>query len=345
MTNVTLFPFADVWWVYPVFTIFVVVLLLLDLGVFHRKAHVVQFREALTWTCIWMFLALLFNISLYFFALWKFEQDPRLMALPGFVPQAEAKRIALEFLSGYVVEETLSVDNMFVFVLVFSYFRIPQAYQHRILFYGILGAIFFRAIFIALGSLLLQYTWVVWIFGAFLIYSGIRMAFSSTDEGIDFENNFVLKLFSRWLPVSRQLYGSKFFAFEDGRRVATPLLLTLAFVEASDIVFAVDSVPAVFALTREPLVVFTSNIFAILGLRSIYFLLAGAVNRFHLLHYGLAIILVFVGLKMVWLNQAFGGHFPTVWSLVIICGVLGASMGFSLLFPPKQSVLHLPPEA
>jgi tellurite resistance protein TerC len=333
--NIILFPFAEYWWFYLAFTLFVMLLLLVDLGVFNRKAHVVGFREALRATMAWMALAGAFNYAFYRYALWKFALDPRLQSLPGFNAAVEAKEAALEFLSGYVVEQTLSVDNMFVFVLVFAYFRIPPQYQHRVLFYGILGAIVFRSIFIALGSLLLGYTWVIWLFGAFLIYTGVKMLFAKDDDQPDLADNPLLQLVRRFVPVTAQLYGPKFFIEDRGKRAATPMFLTLILLEASDIVFAVDSVPAIFALTREPLIVFTSNIFAILGLRSMYFLLAGAVHRFHLLRYGLAIILIFIGLKMAWLNDAFQGHFPTGISLGIIGGVLGLSIGLSLLFPKK----------
>lgn len=336
--NILLFPFAEYWWLYIAFTLLVIVLVAFDLVVFHRKSHSIGFREAMTSTLAWMTLAAIFNYAFYQFALWKFATDARLLAIPGFNSALEAKEAALEFLSGYVVEETLSVDNMFVFVLVFAYFRIPTQYQHRVLFYGILGAIIFRSIFIALGSLLLGYTWVIWLFGGFLVFTGAKMLFAKDDDQPDLEHNVLLNLVRRFIPVTSQLYGPKFFIEDQGKRVATPLFLTLILLEASDIVFAVDSVPAIFALTREPLIVFTSNIFAILGLRSMYFLLAGAVHRFHLLRYGLAIILIFIGLKMAWLNEAYKGHFPTGVSLGIIGGVLGLSIALSLLFPRKEPV-------
>jgi tellurite resistance protein TerC len=336
--NVVLFPFNEYWWFYGAFTVLVLVLVTVDLGVFHRKAHMISAREALMSTLAWVTLAGIFNFAFYKYALWKFATDPRLQAIPGFDAAREAKEAALEFLSGYVVEETLSVDNMFVFVLVFAYFRIPPQYQHRVLFYGIMGAIIFRSIFIALGSLLLGYTWVIWLFGGFLVFTGIKMFFASDDDQPDLENNPLLALVRKVMPVTAQLYGPKFFIQDQGKRAATPLFLTLVLMEASDIVFAVDSVPAIFALTREPLIVFTSNIFAILGLRSMYFLLAGAVHRFHLLRYGLAIILTFIGLKMAWLNQLYDGHFPTGISLGIIGGVLGTSIALSLAFPKKPPI-------
>ena len=331
---IVLFPFAEYWWFYLAFTALVVFLVLFDLILFHRKARAINFREATALTLGWMALAGVFNFAFYRYALWKFAVDPRLQAMPGFDAAKEAKDAALQFLSGYVVEETLSVDNMFVFVLVFAFFRIPPHLQHRVLFYGIMGAIIFRSIFIALGSLLLGYTWVIWLFGGFLIVTGVRMLFSGGDAEPDLEHNRMVGLVRRFVPVTNELHGSNFFITrEDGKRFATPLFLTLILLEASDIVFAVDSVPAIFALTSEPLIVFTSNIFAILGLRAMYFLLAGAVHRFHLLSYGLAIILIFIGLKMAWLNQLFDGHFPTSLSLGIIAGVLAVSIGLSLAFP------------
>jgi len=228
------------------------------------------------------------------------------------------------------VEKVLSLDNIFVFVVVFTFFAIPAIYQHRVLFYGILGALVFRAIFIALGSALLQYHWVILLFGGLLILTGLKMMFAP-ERKIDPDRNPVVRLFRRFVPVTPELYGQRFFVRLKGVLYATPLFVALLFVEISDIIFAIDSVPAIFALTREPMIVFTSNIFAMLGLRSLYFLLAGAVERFALLKYGLALVLVFVGLKMVWLNDAFGGKFPIGWSLGIIGVVIATSIVFSLL--------------
>jgi tellurite resistance protein TerC len=329
---IELFPFSEYWWFYAAFTGFVLLLLALDLGVFHREAHEVRFREAATWSVVWVALAMLFNFLLYRYALWKFPRDARLAALPGFDPSDAAWRVSLEFLTGYVVEKSLSVDNIFVFVLVFSYFAIPAKYQHRVLFYGILGALLFRAIFIALGAALMQYHWVVVLFGAFLILTGLKMMFVG-EKPVEPEKNLLIRLFRRFVPVTRELHGQNFFVRAAGRLHATPLFIALLFLEATDIIFAVDSVPAIFALTSEPMLVFTSNIFAILGLRALYFMLAGAVDKFHLLKYGLAVVLVFVGLKMVWLNGLFGGKFPITLSLGIIAGVIAASVALSLLFP------------
>ena len=332
---VELFPFADFWWFYLAFTAFVFFLLALDLGVFHRQAHEVSFREAATWSFVWITLALGFNYLLYQYALWSFPQDPRLTAIPGFVASEAAWRVSLEFLTGYIIEKSLSVDNIFVFVLVFGYFAIPAKYQHRVLFYGIVGALFFRAIFIALGSALMQYHWIVFVFGAFLIFTGIKMMLAP-EKGVEPEKNLLIRLFRRVVPVTNELHGQHFFVRLLGKLHATPLFVALLFLEATDIIFAVDSVPAIFALTNEPLIVFTSNIFAILGLRALYFLLAGAIDKFYLLKYGLAVVLIFVGLKMVWLNDLFGGKFPISLSLGIISGVIAISIVLSLLFPKAE---------
>ena len=332
---VELFPFSEYWWFYLGFVGLVLLLLGVDLGIFHRKAHAVRFREAATWTVVWIGLALLFNFLLYQFALWKFPRDVRLMSIPGFDPSSAAWRVSLEFLTGYVIEKSLSVDNIFVFVMVFSYFAIPAKYQHRILFYGILGAIVFRAIFVALGAALMQYHWVILFFGVFLIFTGIKIVLVK-EKAPDPGRNLLVRLLRRAFPVTHALNGSKFFVREGGRLHATPLLIALAFLEATDILFAVDSVPAIFAFTSEPLIVFTSNIFAILGLRALYFMLAGAVEKFHLLRYGLGAVLTFVGLKMVWLNDLFDGKFPITVSLAIIGVIIGSSVVLSLLFPKKQ---------
>jgi tellurite resistance protein TerC len=329
---VELFPFADYWWFYLAFTGFVLLLLALDLGVFHREAHEVSFREAAAWSVVWVALALLFNFLLYRYALWKFPLDPRLTAIPGFDAAGAAWRVALEFLTGYVVEKSLSVDNIFVFVLVFGYFAVPAKYQHRVLFYGIIGALIFRAAFIALGSALMQYHWIVILFGAFLILTGLKMMFVP-EKGVEPDKNLLIRLFRRLVPTTPALHGQRFFVRRNGALHATPLFVALLFLEATDIIFAVDSVPAIFALTGEPLIVFTSNIFAILGLRALYFMLAGAVDKFHLLKYGLAVVLVFVGLKMVWLDGLFGGKFPIGPSLGIIASVIAVSIIGSLLFP------------
>jgi tellurite resistance protein TerC len=326
-----LFPLADYWWFYALFTAFVLGMLALDLGVFHRKAHAVTTREAFTWTVVWITLAVAFAGGLWLYAGWKLPLDPRLAGLDH---ASLAKQTALEFLAGYVVEASLSIDNIFVFVVVLGYFAVPAALQHRVLFYGILGALVFRAVFISLGSVLMQFHAVILVFGAFLILTGVKILFAP-EKPIEPEKNPAIRLLRRLVPVTSQLDGSRFFTRVGSVWHATPLFVCLAFVEISDIVFAVDSVPAIFALTREPLVVFTSNAFAILGLRSMYFLLAGVMHKFRFLKYGLGIVLVFVGLKMVWLNEAFGGKFPIGWSLGFIAGILGASIAASLCITPR----------
>ena len=331
-----LFPFADYWWLYAGFMAFVLAMLALDLGVFHRNAHAVSFREAATWSVVWIGLALVFNALLYFYAKWKFAVDPRLIAIPGFNGDAAAWQTALEFLTGYIVEKSLSVDNIFIFVLVFSYFAIPAKYQHRVLFYGILGALVFRAIFIAVGSALMQYHWVIVVFGVFLILTGLKMMFAP-EKGLEPDKNPLIRLFRRFVPLTPQMHDEKFFVRLNNVWHATPLFVALLFLEATDIIFAVDSVPAIFALTKEPLIVFTSNIFAILGLRSMYFMLAGAVDKFYMLKYGLAVVLIFVGSKMTWLNSWYGGKFPVSYSLGIIAAVLAVSIGLSLLLPKRKA--------
>jgi tellurite resistance protein TerC len=319
-----------------VFTLGVLAVLALDLGILHRGAREVRFKEALAWSGLWVSLALAFNVGLYYYAAHALASDPRLVAVPGFDPQAAAWQTALEFLTGYVVEYSLSIDNVFVFVLVLTYFGIPAAYQHRVLFYGILGALVFRAVFITLGSFLMQLHWVVWLFGLFLIFTGIRMAVSA-EESVEPERNLLVRLVRRFVPVTPGFVGQQFFVRRDGRLWATPLLVALLCLELSDIVFAVDSVPAIFALTREPFIVFTSNVFAILGLRSMFFMLGGAVERFHLLRYGLALVLIFVGLKMAWLDGWYGGKFPIGTSLAIIGGLLAASVLLSLAIPRRAA--------
>ena len=322
MNDLLLFPFHDFWWFYAGFTLFVLAVLALDLGVFHKEAHEVGMREAAAWSVAWVVLALAFNYLFYLYAAWRLPQVPELAGLDH---GQLARDAGLEFLAGYVVEKALAVDNIFVFVAVFSYFAVPPRYQHRVLFYGILGALVFRALFISLGAVLMQYKWVVLVFGVFLLATGIKILFLP-EKPIDPERNPVIRLLKRLVPVWPRIEGEKFWVRRDGVLFATPLFVALVFIEFSDIIFAIDSVPAIFALTNEPLIVFTSNIFAILGLRAMFFLLANAVQMFHYLKYGLGVVLIFVGLKMVWLNQAFGGKFPITWSLAIIGSVLALSI-------------------
>ncbi len=332
--GVHLYPFWEYWWLYGVFILFVLGMLALDLGVFHRRAHAVSMREAAAWSAVWIALALGFNWVLHVFSSWRFANDPRLLAVPGFDPAAAARTASLEFLAGYLVEKALSVDNIFVMVVLFAFFGIPARLQHRVLYYGILGAIVFRGVFIGVGSFLMHIEWVIWLFGAFLIVTGVKMAFAE-EKPAEPEKNPLIKLLRRFLPVSPSLDEGSFFTRAGGRLAATPLLVALVAVESTDVVFAFDSVPAIFGLTREPLIVFTSNIFAILGLRALYFLLQGAVDRFHLLKYGLSVVLVFVGLMMVWLNEHFGGKFPIGVSRGSIGGTLAVSVVLSLLFPRR----------
>ena len=334
-SDVILFPFAEYWWVYGLFLLGVLAVLALDLGVFHRNAHTVSFKEASTWSVVWVVLSLLVGVALWKYAAWRFPQVPRLAALPGFVPEAAAWQVFLEFLTGYIVEKALSVDNIFIFVVIFTFFHIPSEVQHRVLFWGILGALVFRAVFIALGAALLSIHWVLWVFGGFLILTGLKLLFVP-EKPIDPEKNIAIRLVKKVFPLTHELKGQSFFVREAGRLVATPLFLTLVFIEFTDIVFAIDSVPAIFAITDEPLIVFTSNICAILGLRAMFFLLAGAVGKFYLLKYGLGVVLIFVGLKMAWLNEAFGGKFPVSWSLGIILLCIAASVVASLVFPRKE---------
>ena len=336
--DLLLFPFAEYWWFYGAFMLFVLGVLALDLGVFHREAHEVSAREAAAWSIVWVALSLAFNYLFYRYMLGHFPEQP---ALAGLDHVALARDSALEFLAGYVVEKALAVDNIFIFVAVFSYFAVPLRYQHRVLFYGILGALVFRALFISLGSVLMQYKWIVMIFGAFLIFTGIKILFLP-EKPVEPGKNPIIRLVKRFVPIWPRLEGDRFWVRHEGILYATPLLVALVFIEFSDIIFAIDSVPAIFALTNEPLIVFTSNIFAILGLRAMYFLLASAVQYFQYLKYALGVILVFVGLKMVWLNEAFGGKFPISWSLGIIGALLAVSMLVSVA-ARRDGRAELPP--
>jgi tellurite resistance protein TerC len=330
-----LFPFYEYWWFYLGFILFVLVILALDLGVFHKKAHEVSFKEASIWTGVWISLALVFNYLFYLYCRYQFTHDPFYTSMADFNPDKQAVSSALEFLTGFVIEKTLAIDNIFIFALVFGYFRIPKIYQHRVLFWGILGALFFRAVFIAMGSILMQYHWVVVFFGSLLILTGSKMFFAGTKTQ-DLENNFVINFLRKIFRVHPAIEGQSFFFKKNGLTYVTPLFLALIFLELSDIIFAIDSVPAIFAITKEPLIVFTSNIFAIMGLRSMYFMFAGMMDKFTYIKYGLASVLIFVGLKMVWLDQAFGGKFPIGWSLLIIGVMIGSSIIVSFIIDKKK---------
>ena len=325
------FPLADVWWVYALFTGLVLAVIALDLGVFHRKAHVVGMREAAAWSAVWVALAMVVNAVFWWWSEGFFESH---YGLPTEAASHLADEKALQFFGGYLMEKALAVDNIFVIALVFASFAIPAQLQHRVLFWGILGAILFRAIFISLGAVLLQYHWVIVVAGIFLILTGLKMAFMGESHK-DPKDNWLVKLCARIFPVTPSLDGEKFFTRMNGVLMITPLFLALVAVEVTDIIFAIDSVPAIYALTSEPLIVFMSNIMAILGLRAMYFLLAGTMDLFHLLKYSLAAILVFVGLKMVWLNEAFGGKFPIGFSLLIIASLLAVGVAASLMVRKK----------
>lgn len=296
-------------WIYAAFTAFVLVTLALDLGVFHRKAHAISPKEAGTWIAVWMTLALVFAGVIYH---WKGPNQ------------------ALLFITGYLIEQSLSADNIFVIVMIFGYFNVPDKYQHRVLFWGILGALIMRGAFIGMGAYLIQkLTWIMYIFGAFLVFTGIKMAIRR-DEEFDAEKNIVMRTARRFLRVTNIYDGQKFFTRENGLSVATPLFLVLLLVEFTDLVFAVDSIPAIFAVTTDPFLVYTSNVFAILGLRSMYFLLAGVVHKFVYLKYGLSAILTFVGIKMLIVDFY---HMPILISLGFIIVTLAATIAASLLFP------------
>lgn len=334
MNQLIFFPFESYWWFYALFTGFVFLMLGLDLGVFHRKEHEVSIRESLGWTIIWISLAMLFNIGFYYFSLGEFSANEKFLSIPGFNPEFFAKQVSIEFLAGFVTEKALAVDNIFVFVVVFNFFAIPLKYQHRVLFFGILGALIFRAILIALGSVLMQYHAVILIAGVFLIFTGLKIIFSP-EKIPDPAANPLIKLVRKFIPVTNEIHGKKFFVRINGKTFCTPLFLALIFLEFSDVIFALDSVPAIFAFTKEPLIVYTSNVFAILGLRSLYFLLAGAVDQFRYLKFGLGFILIFVGLKMLWLNELYDGKFPILLSLGIIGFILALSIAASLFIKPS----------
>jgi tellurite resistance protein TerC len=303
-------------WLWVGFNVFVLAMLALDLGVFHRKSHAVSSREALVWSVVWITLSLLFNVVIYFF--WD------RMAPASTYTNSEA---ALAFFTGYLIEKSLSVDNIFVFILIFSFFGVPAAYQHRVLFWGILGALIMRGILIAVGAALLhEFHWIIYIFGAFLIFTGIRMAWQH-EENVEPDKNPVVKFFRRFMPVTEKFEGDKFFVRRAGQLMATPLFLILLVVESTDLIFAVDSIPAIFAVTQDPFIVYTSNVFAILGLRALYFLLANVMDKFQYLKFGLAAVLIFVGTKMVIVDVY---KIPTLLSLAVVASILTISVLASL---------------
>lgn len=302
-------------WLWVGFNVFVLFMLALDLGVFHRKCHVVTFKESISWTVVWIALAMVFNLGI-----WHYFGSGK----------------ALEFFTGYLIEKSLSVDNVFVFALLFSYFAVPPKYQHKVLFWGILGALVMRAIMIALGAALItKFTWIIYVFGAFLILTGIKMIVKREEE-IHPERNPVVIWFKKLMPVTSEYREEKFFVREKGVLMATPLFVVLLLVEISDLIFAVDSIPAIFAVTKDPFIVYTSNVFAILGLRSLYFALAGVMDKFHYLKIGLGFVLSFVGVKMILAHTAW--KIDTLVSLGVIVLILGLSVVLSLLRPKKTAV-------
>jgi tellurite resistance protein TerC len=317
-----LFPFAEYWWFYAAFGILILLLLVMDLAA-HRTSRPISTRAAARWTGLWVLLGMGFSGVIYLLAANRYG--------PGV-----ARQMSFEYLAGYLVEESLSIDNMFVFALVFRYFSLGGEQQHRVLFYGILGAMVSRGIFVAAGSALIQFHWVVIAFGAFLVLSGLRMAFAS-EQRVEPERNLVIRIARRFVPVSSELRGHRFIVREGGSICFTPLMIILLVLESTDIVFAVDSVPAVFGVTKEPLIVYTSNVFAVLGLRAMYFLLSGALDRFHLLKYGLSVVLVFVGLKMAVFDNLAGGRLPIGFSLAVIATTVIGAIALSLLFPRISS--------
>lgn len=303
-------------WLWIGFNVFVVLMLALDLGVFHRKAHVVSIKEATIWSVVWIALALLFNLGIYLF----WDQ----LAPNSAYSNSQA---ALAFFTGYLIEKSLSVDNIFVFVLIFTFFTVPPIYQHRVLFWGILGALLMRGALIAVGAALLkEFHWVIYVFGAFLIFTGIRMALHR-NEKMHPEQNPLVKLLRKIMPVTENYEGDHFFVRRAGKLMATPLFLVLVLVESTDLIFAVDSIPAIFAVTQEAFIVYTSNVFAILGLRSLYFLLSGVVDKFYYLKLGLSVVLVFVGIKMTIVDLY---KIPVGVSLGVIFSILAMSIAASL---------------
>ncbi|MCC3154701.1 TerC family protein [Hymenobacter sp. BT770] len=296
------------------FNAFVIGLLLLDLLVFNRKAHEIKLREALSWSVFWVVLSLCFNVLVY---------------------RTMGSEAGLQWLTGYLVEKALSVDNLFVFLLIFNYFKVPAQYQHRILFWGVLGALILRGVFILVGGVLLaKFHFLIYLLGAFLVYTGIRMGLTGDEPEIDPENNPVVRFLSRHLPITRQLDGGRFFIRRDGLRFATPLFVVLVMVETTDVVFAADSIPAILAITRDTFVVFTSNVFALLGLRAMYFALARMMRVFHHLHYGLSLILVFIGTKIL-VESIFPIPMPI--ALGVVGGLLILSVLASVVWPKKES--------
>ena len=295
------------------FNLFVLAMLVIDLGVFHRKLHEISLQEALFWSVFWVVLALLFNVGIYY---WRGEGA------------------ALEFLTGYLIERSLSFDNLFVFVVIFSYFGLAAKYQHKVLFWGILGALIMRGIFIVGGVALIRHVhWVIYIFGSFLVLMGLKMIFKKEEEEINLEKNVALRFLRKFVPIMSHYQGEKFLVKEGKKKFATPLLVALLVVEVSDLIFAMDSIPAILAITKNPFIVYTSNVFAILGLRALYFVIERIMQLFNWLHVGLSIILIFIGIKML-LEKIY--EIPIGVSLLVVMGLLVLSIVASLIWPKKK---------
>ena len=295
-----------------IFNLFVIAMLVLDLNVFHRNTHEIRVKEALWWSAFWIALALLFNAGIYIF---------------------RGSEAALRFLTGYLLEKSLSVDNLFVFLLIFNYFKVPAKYQHKTLFWGIAGALIMRTVFIFCGVALLErFEWIMYVFGAILVFSGVKLA-KDDEKEVDPSKNIILRIFRKFVPVSEEFEGDKFFIRRAGKFLATPLFIVLLVVESTDVVFAVDSIPAILAITLDTFIIYTSNVFAILGLRALYFALAGMMDLFHLMHYGLGAILVFIGIKMLLHHYVV---IPIAFTLAVIAIVLTASILASIAFPKHK---------
>lgn len=302
-------------WPWIIFNVFVLLMLAIDLGIFHRQSKKVSFKEAISWSVVWIMLALVFN---------------------GWIYYSMGEKPAVEFLTGYLVEKSLSVDNIFVFVLLFSFFKVPDEYRHRVLFWGVIGALILRAIFIAIGAVLIaKFHWIIYLFGVFLVFTGYKM-FKKSVADMHPEENPLVRWFIRRGKVTNEYHGKKFFVNINGKNLATPLFLCLLSIEFTDLVFAVDSIPAIFAITNDPFIVYTSNVFAILGLRSLYFALEGIITRFPYLRYGLAIILIFIGCKMLLMDVY---KIPIVISLGFIAVTITLSVIWEKIFPKKISGL------
>jgi tellurite resistance protein TerC len=336
------------WWAWTGFGVFILLMLSIDLGLFNRKAHVPTYKETLGWSIVWVSLALIFNVLLYFYGLQYFANDAD--------ASIKAWDLALKFLTGYLIELSLSVDNLFVFLLVFAYFKVPKQFQHRVLFWGVLGALIMRIVMIFIGAELIErFHWIIYIFGAFLVYTGIRM-FREEEAEIEPEKNPVVRFVQRFIPITHHYDGDKFFTVQNGKRVGTLLFLVLVVVEVTDLVFAVDSIPAIFGITTDRFIVYTSNVFAILGLRTFFFLLANVIEKFHFLRFGLAFVLAFIGIKMLlpllvylgayasgvreaeqldYISKHYG-HISTEISLGVVATALVLSVILSLIFPQKE---------